>query len=368
MNYFPKVPTFPKVAIIIPAQNEQKNIVRAIRSADQQTHPNKKIIVAVDNSSDYTYQIAKGRQSTVPNLTVFYTYENHGRKAGALNQAIDLYCQDADFIMVLDADTIAAPDVITEALRVLSTDSRLGAVCALTHLTPLPKNATFDQKIIWQLQKLEYASADSRRVEHPEDLQVLAGTCVVFRPSALVSVAKLIRQNGQYYDQTNLTEDYELTLSLKKLGWLVTIGSKMHSWTDVPLSFSVHWHQRIRWARYHMDTLRQKGWNKDTRKDILSHVSFSFLFTQQITFAAIATYLVITGTPFVWNPLLWVVVVLYWVDRMYRLKYVDNLTPADVTTRALIIPEEMYILLHSVERIWSYWLSFVNGPEEWRET
>jgi len=359
--------SFPKVTILIPAWNEQKNIVRAIRSADQQTYPNKKIVVAVDNSTDHTYQIAKGRQETVPNLSVFRTIVNEARKGGALNQAIKAFCQDAEYVMVMDADTIAAPNVITEALRILSADSRLGAVCALTHLTPLPKNATFDQKIIWQLQKLEYASADSRRVEHPEDLQILAGSCVVYRKIALEKVADM-RKNRQFYDQRSLIEDYELTLSLKELGWKVTVGTKMHSWTDVPLSFAVHWHQRIRWARSHVDTLRQKGWNQITRRDILGHASFSVLLTQQVTFAAIATYLVIAGTTFVWNPLLWIIVVLFWSDRMYRLKYVNNLTLTDVTIRALFLPEELYGLLHSVQRIWSYWLSFADGPEEWRET
>lgn len=368
MNYYPKELQYSEVVILIPAYREQRAIVRAINSANRQTYPNKKIVVAVDSDTDYTFQIVQNMRATVPNLSVFYTVDNKARKAGGLNQAIHNYCQNADFVMVMDADTVAADNLVTEAIHVLSSDSRMGAVCALTHITKLPPNPTLGQKVLWELQKLEYASADSRRVEHPEDLQILAGSCVLYRKKALMSVASEIRNNNQFYDQTSLIEDYELTLSLKELGWLVTIGTKMHSWTDVPLSFGVLWHQRIRWARSHIDTLRQKGWNTVTKRDIIGHIAFSVLITQQLIFLTILVYLLATGAVLTWNPLLWIILGLFWIDRMYRLRYVYNLTLTDIIVRALYIPEELYGLLHSVQRLWSYWLSFINGPEEWRET
>jgi len=87
---------------------------------------------------------------------------------------------------------------------------------------------------------LEYATADSKRVERLDSIQILAGSCVVYRMDALKQVAKH-RGNGQYYDETNLIEDYELTLILKELNWKVTIGTKIHSWTHVPLSMKIHW-------------------------------------------------------------------------------------------------------------------------------
>ncbi len=253
----------PKVAIIIPAWNEEGTIKRAIESANAQLYPDKTIIVAVDNSTDNTYSIAIQQMKDIPNLIAFRTVNNKAKKAGGLNQAINKYCQDAEYILVMDADTIAADDVVSEGVRILTNYQKIGAVCALTHLTDLPQKSTFSQKVLWELQKLEYATADSRRFEKPENFQILAGSCVMYRKKALESVATA-RGVLQYYDESSLIEDYELTISLKEAGWKVTIGTKMHSWTDVPLSFSVLWHQRIRWARSHVDTLRQKGWNKVT--------------------------------------------------------------------------------------------------------
>lgn len=357
---------FPRIAILIPAWNEQHTIARAILSASNQKYPNKKIVVAVDNSTDETFNIAHSMKSFVPNLIVFKTVKNKARKAGGLNQAIHQFCTDSDFVMVMDADTVAHPDVVTEGMKILS-NTKIGAICALTHVTQLPKKSTLGQQVLWHLQKLEYASADSRRIERPEDLQILAGSCVIYRKLALETVVDF-RNNGQFYDQSSLIEDYELTLTLKSIGWKVTVGTKMHSWTDVPLSFKVLWQQRIRWARSHIDTLRQKGWNKTTKRDILEHVAFALLLTQQLAFLSLVIYLLLTGVTFVWNSFLWIILGLFWFDRMYRLKYVDHITPTDIVIRALYIPEELYGLLHSFQRVWSYWLSFINGPEEWLET
>ncbi len=357
----------PKVAIIIPAWNEEGTIKRAIESASKQIYPNKTIIVAVDNSTDNTYCFAIQETKVIPNLVVFRTVNNKAKKAGGLNQAINNYCYDAEYILVMDADTTADEAVVTEAVKILSKNKKIGAVCALTHLTDIPKKSSLSQKTLWQMQKLEYATADSRRFERPEDFQILAGSCVMYRKAALESVAK-VRGVNQYYDEKSLIEDYELTISLKEAGWKVTIGRKMHSWTDVPLSFSVLWHQRIRWARSHIDTLRQKGWNKVTGGDIVSHIAFVFLLAQQLFFLSLVLYFVLFGIDFTINPLIVPVLGLFWLDRMIRLKYVHNLNLIDVAIRALYLPEELYGLLHSAQRIYSYYLSLVNGPEVWLET
>jgi cellulose synthase/poly-beta-1,6-N-acetylglucosamine synthase-like glycosyltransferase len=86
---------------------------------------------------------------------------------------------------------------------------------------------------------------------------------------ALKQVA-IKRGNGQFYDESSLIEDYELTIMLKELGWKTTIGLKMHAWTDVPLNLKTHWQQRIRWARSHIDTLREKGWKRSQKPIFLA--------------------------------------------------------------------------------------------------
>ena len=50
---------FPQVAVLIPAYNEEKVIVRTIRSALTSDYPNLRVIVIDDGSSDQTLEVAR---------------------------------------------------------------------------------------------------------------------------------------------------------------------------------------------------------------------------------------------------------------------------------------------------------------------
>ena len=49
----------PRVAVLIPAYNEEKVIVRTIRSVLQSDYPNLRVIVIDDGSSDRTFEVAR---------------------------------------------------------------------------------------------------------------------------------------------------------------------------------------------------------------------------------------------------------------------------------------------------------------------
>lgn len=359
--------TFPKIAVLIPAWNEERTITSSIHSIFESDYPIDQVLIVSDNSTDNTVGVVQSLRAQYPRLNVMETINNKARKSGALNQGIRTLGPGTEYVMILDADTRVHPACIKEGLKLLETDPTIGGICARTHTGPLAANATFAQKIWWHLQRLEYATADSYRVERLNSIQILAGSCVIYRLQALRKVA-FRRGNGQFYDESSLIEDYELTISLKELGWKATIGLRMHSWTEVPLNLKVHWQQRMRWARSHVDTLREKGWNKITREDILGHIMFIIILPQQIFFLGLLGYLILTGVEFTWNPLLWVILGLNWLNRMYRLKYIPDLKVSDVLIRASFIPEEVYGLWHSVQQVWAYWLAFTNGPEEWQLT
>jgi hypothetical protein len=65
----------------------------------------------------------------------------------------------------------------------------------------------------------------------------------------------------------------------------------------------------------------------------------------------------------VWNPLLWSILGVNWVSRMYRLKYLPDLKFSDILVRAMFIPEELYGIYQSVQRDYSYWLAFTHAPK-----
>ncbi len=104
----------PLVSILIPAYNAGAWIAETIRSALDQTWPNKEIIVVDDGSTDQTLAVA--RQFISPTVKVV-TQPNQGA-AAARNHAFSL--SRGDYIQWLDADDLLAPDKITRQMAAAS--------------------------------------------------------------------------------------------------------------------------------------------------------------------------------------------------------------------------------------------------------
>ncbi|MEE6727479.1 glycosyltransferase [Pediococcus acidilactici] len=93
------------VTAIVPAHNEAGNIKRAVQALKKQVD---KVIVVCDRCEDDTYQ-----QAQKAGAHAFETVENQGRKAGALNQALENYVdwQHPDqYLFICDADTVVTED------------------------------------------------------------------------------------------------------------------------------------------------------------------------------------------------------------------------------------------------------------------
>lgn len=103
----------PLVSILIPAYNAERWIASTIKSAVEQTWPNKEIIVINDGSRDKTSEIA--HRFSAKNVKIVST-ENRGLPA-AVNYAYQL--SQGEYIQELDADDILAVDKIEKQLSAL---------------------------------------------------------------------------------------------------------------------------------------------------------------------------------------------------------------------------------------------------------
>jgi cellulose synthase/poly-beta-1,6-N-acetylglucosamine synthase-like glycosyltransferase len=106
---------------------------------------------------------------------------------------------------------------------------------------------------------------------------VLTGTGTVFRVDALRAVvaARLdgtIPGSGHVYDVEVLTEDNELTLALKHLGYRCLSPQDCVVMTDVMPTWRALWRQRLRWKRGAMENLLQYGVTRVTVPYILQHL------------------------------------------------------------------------------------------------
>jgi hypothetical protein len=231
-----------RVIVLIPAHNEAASIRETISSLRRQTRPPDEIIVISDNSSDATDD-----RSMLHGAKVVVTAGNSAHKAGALNQALGQVLPKlgrGDLALVMDADSQLAPDWIRCAVDAMDRDPELGGVSGTYTGEDGPG-------LLRQLQRNEFVRA-SRLVRRRYDLWVLSGTGTMFRVSALREVARergrsLPGVPGEYYDSSSITEDYEITLALKTLGYRCLCPPGCTAITELMPTWRHLFRQRLRW-------------------------------------------------------------------------------------------------------------------------
>lgn len=274
-----------RVIVLIPAHNEAASIRETISSLRRQTRPPDDIIVVSDNSSDATDD-----RSMLHGAKVMVTVGNSGHKAGALNQALGQILprlSREDLVLVIDADSQLAPDWIRRAVDAVGRDPELGGV-----------SGTYTGEdgagLLRQLQRNEFVRA-SRLVRRRYDLWVLSGTGTMFRVAALRQVARergrsLPGVPGEYYDSSSITEDYEITLALKTLGYRCLCPPGCTAITKLMPTWRHLYRQRLRWQSGTLTTLRRYGFTRATWTNWVRQAFFYGRYCSQIACWAVLIY------------------------------------------------------------------------------
>jgi poly-beta-1,6-N-acetyl-D-glucosamine synthase len=237
-----------RTVAVIPAHNEERDIAVAIRSVRDQVD---EVVVAADNCTDATEAIAADEGATV-----FVTQNNRAKKAGALNQALDHYLPilDADdFVLLMDADSAVCVGWVERA-RGHHTRASGGISGAY-----MPRDL---HGFVPLLQRVEYAQERRRIARRQGRVDVLSGVASIFSVQVLREIADkrggvLPGRRGEVYDESSLTEDFEITVALRCLGYRPRSPKDCTVETDVMPTWGELYTQRIRWQRGTLETLRQ---------------------------------------------------------------------------------------------------------------
>mgnify|MGYP002279343343 CR=1 FL=1 len=247
---------------VIPAHNEESALPSTLEALQRQIRSPDQVIVIADNCIDQTIEVANRA-----GCTVFQTRENHGRKAGALNQGLDRLLPDLgsqDLILVMDADTRLSPHFIQDALRILDTDQAVSAVGGVFM-------GDSRSGVLAQLQRNEFARYARQIASRRGRVFVLTGTATVFRASVLKEVALsrggiLPGENGWVYAESSITEDNEITLAVKTLGAHIVSPHACRVTTETMPSLRTLWIQRLRWHRGALENLSDYGMQTSTAR------------------------------------------------------------------------------------------------------
>lgn len=223
------------INIVVPAYNEEDNIIGTIESLLRLNYPKDKIKITVvdDGSQDNTKKVVERFISEKKPKNVFLISQKNKGKASALNNALKK--TDTELFACVDADSFVDPD----SLRIMVDyfeDKKVGAVIPSIKVYQ-PRN------LIEKLQDLEYNLAVFAR-------KVFATIGSLFITPGVLSVYRtdIIKRLGGF-DEDNLTEDFEIAMRLKYNNYLIEMDPDAVTYTKVPKTFKSFWRQRIRWFR-----------------------------------------------------------------------------------------------------------------------
>jgi cellulose synthase/poly-beta-1,6-N-acetylglucosamine synthase-like glycosyltransferase/peptidoglycan/xylan/chitin deacetylase (PgdA/CDA1 family) len=224
----------PRVAVLIPAYNEEKVIVRTIRSVLNSDYANLRVIVIDDGSSDRTAEVARAAyaQQIAAGHVQVLTKPNGG-KAAALNFALDQLTEE--FYVGIDADTVIAADAISKLVPHFE-DPRVGAVAG---------NAKVGNRVnLWtRWQALEYITSQNferRALDLFNVVVVVPGAIGAWRTGPVKAV-------GGYPIDT-VAEDADLTMALLEQKLKVVYEDRALAFTEAPIDMQGLMRQRFRWS------------------------------------------------------------------------------------------------------------------------
>ena len=224
----------PRVAVLVPAYNEETVIVRTIRSVLNSDYTNLRVIVIDDGSTDRTFEVAREAypaEIAQGRLTVL-TKQNAG-KAEALNFGIAHL--DEDFYVGIDADTVIAGDALSRLICHFA-DTQVGAIAG---------NAKVGNRVnLWtRWQALEYITSQNferRALDLFNVVTVVPGAIGAWR-------TECVRRAGGYPVNT-VAEDADLTMNVLEQGYKVIYEDRSLAFTEAPIDMRGLMKQRFRWS------------------------------------------------------------------------------------------------------------------------
>ena len=209
------------------------------------------VVVIDDGSTDHTGRIVehiaqrladRGEEHRRVRLITKPTAQG---KARALNDAIAQVHNE--LILILDADTKVADDVVELMATQLHHHRDLGAVAANVRVLDTAR-------LLQKLQAIEFSSTVStQRRGHAAwgRISTISGACALLRRSVLDEIGG--------FDTTQPAEDIELTWRMQTRGWRVGYEPRALVGTFMPTTLRGWLKQRTRWARGLVEALRKNG-------------------------------------------------------------------------------------------------------------
>ena len=188
--------------VVILNSNRCDDTLACLESLSRSSYKNFRIIVLDNNSTDGSVEKIR---SAFPDVQLIGLTENLGY-AGNNNVGIEeALKRGADWVLVLNEDTILDPDCLSELVKVGESDSQIGIVGPLVYHHDEPKVIQSAGGMLgkyWQSQHLGQNELDRGQFSSPHRVEWISGCAILVRRAVIEQVGMLDANFFIYWEET----------------------------------------------------------------------------------------------------------------------------------------------------------------------
>jgi len=218
----------PKVFIIILHWNNLSDTLECLQSLQKIDYPNYQVVV-VDNGSKIKLKVKNEK------LKVIYNQENLGFAGGnnvGIKYALE---QGADYVLLLNDDTITAPDFLNKLIETAESDKKIGLAGPKIYFYGQERIWSAGGKLNWLYNKgalRGWNEIDKGQYDFPK-IQItshLTGCCVLVKRAVLERIGPIAEDYFLYY------EDTDWSLRAKQAGYECVFVPSAKIWHKISRS------------------------------------------------------------------------------------------------------------------------------------
>jgi hypothetical protein len=205
----------PRVISVILNTNRREDTLECLASLHQNSYANHKAMVLDNNSSDGSVAAIR---AVFPQVEIINLVENLGY-AGNNNVGIAAaLAQGADWVFVLNEDTILGPECLTRLVEVGQSDPTIGIVGPMVYHHDEPdiiQSAGGQLGPNWESLHLAQNEADQGQFREPHPVEWISGCAIMVRRAAIEQLGMIDARYFYYWEET------EWCLRLGRGGWRI---------------------------------------------------------------------------------------------------------------------------------------------------
>lgn len=205
----------PFVITVILNTNRRDDTLACLASLGQSNYPNHKIIVLDNASSDGSAEVIAAQ---FPEVQLLPLTENLGYAGNNNVGIVEAIAQKADWIFVLNEDTIVDADCISQLVKIGEQSAQIGMVGPMVyHYEESTRIQSAGGRLgpRWQSQHIGQNEPDQGQFSQPHKVDWISGCALLVRTAVVEQVGPLDERFFYYWEET------EWCLRTARAGWQI---------------------------------------------------------------------------------------------------------------------------------------------------